>query len=117
MRFLGNLYPVLYALYPVLALLAANLGEVPMSAASRSLAAAALGSALVVFVLWLVMRNRDKGSLIAVGLILLFSSYGQVYDQIEGLSVGAMNIGRHRYMLAVWGLAAVGWVVWAMRRR
>ncbi|MEW6566808.1 MAG: hypothetical protein AB1449_01295 [Chloroflexota bacterium] len=114
---LAHLYPILYATYPVVALLAANLGEIPMSMAGRSLAVAGVAGLGLTLLLSVVVRSREKGSLLAVGFIMLFVSYGQVYDQIEGLSVGVVSIGRHRYLLAVWGLAAVGWVVWGMRRR
>lgn len=117
MSILADLYPVLYALYPVLALLAANLGEIPISAAGRSLAAAAGAGLMLVLLLSLLARDLRKGGLLAVGYIVLFASYGHVYDQVEGVSVGPVLVGRHRYLLALWAAVAVGWTVWVLTRR
>ncbi|MEW6217295.1 MAG: hypothetical protein AB1543_06395, partial [Candidatus Bipolaricaulota bacterium] len=82
-----------------------------------SLAVAGVAGLGLTLLLSVVVRSREKGSLLAVGFIMLFVSYGHVYDQIEGVSLGGVMIGRHRYLLAVWGLAALAWTASLIRRR
>ena len=93
---LSIVYPILFAIYPVLALLAGNLGEMPSSDAFRSLVVASLVSVFLWVILSILVRNREKGALLASGYIILFFSYGQIYDQVEGLSLGPILVGRHR---------------------
>lgn len=108
------LHPWLLALYPVLALLAHNANEVTPSVAVRpAIISLALATAFFA-VCWLLTRNPAKAALYASLLLLLFFSYGNLYQFLRTLS-GSPLFSRHRYLIPLYlGLFAVA--VWGIRR-
>ncbi|MCI0862281.1 MAG: hypothetical protein J4N82_10145 [Chloroflexi bacterium] len=106
--------PIALAIYPVLFLLAQNLDQVVVSQAVRSLVFSFL-LLLVVFVLSFIgVRDWTKAGLITSGALILFFSYGHVY---ELLKEWANLLARHRYLVPIWGLALAAWVIGTWRRK
>lgn len=60
-------------------------------------------AAIAVLFFWLILKKDCKkaGIIVAIFLVLFFS-YGRVYDPIKGLKIGNFIIGGHRYLLVVW---------------
>ena len=108
---------LLAAIYPVLVLLAENIGQVRLDAASRPMLASILGGFLFYGAMWLLVRDPHKAGLLSIGAMLLFFSYGHVYELIEGITILGINIGRHRMLFPIWAiLAFVGtWIILRMR--
>jgi hypothetical protein len=108
-------HPVLVAAYPIAAMTAANLGEMSVSDAARSLAIALLAAG----VLWLlgrpVMGDWRRAATLASLLLLLFFSYGHVYRALKTEEIAGLLLGRHRFLLPVWLLTALAGA-WAIRR-
>lgn len=100
-------YPLLIAFFPILALLSVNISQVPISFAWRA-AAISLAIGVTLFGLArLVLRSWGKAALLSTWLLILFFSYGHVFGLIEGLKIGNFDIGRHRYLVIIWGILAV----------
>jgi len=95
-------YPILFAVYPALALLGHNIGQVGYSVAYRALFVSALNSVLSVFILYLVIRDWGKAGILTVLWILAFFFYGHVFGYMNGLEINGRVIGRHTYFMAVW---------------
>ncbi len=114
---LADLHPLLLALYPPLALLARNLGDVAWADAWRAMAAALVLGVVLVIAGRLVTRDAVRGALWADGMLLLFFSYGHTYNLIEGQTVAGFVVGRHRYLLLLWALlgAAATWILTRQR--
>jgi len=99
-----SVHPFLFAAYPVLFLYAHNIRSTALSDALSSLAFA-LGLALVLcVVLGLILRRVEKAAIIASVLLLLFFSYGHVHSIIDGVVIRGANLGRPRYLLALWAV-------------
>ncbi len=112
----SSAHPVLLALFPVVALLELNLGEIDPSLAVRSLFVAAALALLSVWVLNLAIKDWARARLIAAGWILALFTYGHIYELVKNAAVGGFVVGRHRY-LVVLVLGAVGlWAWWVLRR-
>lgn len=77
-------YPLAISAYPVLALLAANTGQVGPDAGLRPLLAAVLFGGVLYFLLWLVFRQVHKAAFLAALCLALFFSYGHVYIYLDG---------------------------------
>jgi hypothetical protein len=110
------LYPLLLSVYPPLALLSANLGQVAFLAVVRSLLVSLLFGALVYGLLRLALKSWQRAAPLAAFLLVLFFTYGHIYGVLESLQVGNVAIGRHRYLVPVWialGLAGS----WLLLRR
>jgi len=106
------LHPFVFAIYPVLALLAHNIEEVDARMALRSLLVVLFATALLLFLTRWLLREWRKAGLVTTATLITFFSYGHVYALIEGINISAQTIGRHRILLPLtlllWGLAVVG---------
>lgn len=89
------LYPLLPAVFPVLFLASQNQGEMPV---------AHILSALAVIVPVALLATI----LLVLPLLVVFFSYGHVYELFESISLAGVAIGRHRYLvpLALIGILA-----------
>ncbi len=113
---LRTLYPLLFALYPPLALLASNMAEVRLQDGLRSLALSLALAALVLFITRRVVRRPLAGSLLTAFFLLLFFSYGHLYQALDGIQAFGEPLARHRYFLPVW-LLLFGFGTWVILRR
>lgn len=76
-------YPLAISSYPVLTLLAANMGQVGLDAVVRPLMASVLFGGLVFFLLWLFLRRVHKAAFLTALWLALFFSYGHIYIYID----------------------------------
>jgi hypothetical protein len=107
-------YPFLAAIYPILALLSYNIGQVKFNAGLRPLFISALSTAALFFLIRLVYRDLHRAAFASAGLVLLFFTYGQVYDLIiKNWKITSLTI----WMLVLWAvLAAVVLFVGTLRK-
>ncbi|MBN2115884.1 MAG: hypothetical protein JW730_04905 [Anaerolineales bacterium] len=103
-------HPIALSAYPVLTLLAENVGEVKLEAGWRTLLAC-IGFAGAVFVLWrLFLRDWNRAAFLTTLWLVLFFSYGHIHilltEKYEDFDFTA-------WLLLAWFLLAVIAVVWA----
>ncbi len=110
MRKFATWHPFLFAVFPILALQATNLSEIPSSDGSRALALS-LGASLLLLVSFrLLLRDWDKAGLLVSFLLVLFFSYGHLYLLLSRQEIAGFIIARHRYFL-LGSLLSLG--IWA----
>jgi len=119
MKFLQRyaFHPIVLAIYPVLALLAHNIHEVEVSVAIRSLVLSLVLAILLMGILQLILKNWLRAALVASLVLILFFSFGQVYNFLKGQPVLGMHLGRYRLLTPVY-LVLLGcgsW--WALSRK
>lgn len=108
--------PVLLALYAPLELGAHNIGQIPLSAIYRSVILSGIFGAILLLICWVFLRNWQVAGLTATVIVILFLTYGHVYNYLENLEVGGVLIGRHRYLVVVWLVLASLGIWWAIRK-
>jgi len=108
------IHPILFALFPVLSLLASNLHYVAVGEATRALVAACLLAAALTLGAWLFLHDWRKAALIATPAVVLLLSYGHLYTGLK-LILGALII-RHRYLAPVLLAACAAWSLIVKRR-
>ena len=107
------IHPILMAIYFVMALLGLNISQVFPQEALRSLLVVLLFSGLTVILMQLVFKDWRRGAFAASLLLVLYFTYGHVYNFLEKSIPG---LGRHRLLLPVWVfLAVLG--LWLIARR
>jgi hypothetical protein len=106
------LHPLLFAVYPVLALLASNITQVKPSAAVRPLGVSIAAAFVVWGLFFLAYRNLRRSALLVSWWLVLFFSYGHVYNFLEQNSI----LGRHRLLLPIWILMALAGSWWFIKR-
>jgi len=119
MKFLKSipLHPLLWALFPPLALLGNNISQVSPGDAVRTL----LASLLLALILWgmlrLVLRDWRRAALVVTAFLVLFFSYGHIYHLLEDRLVLGVNLGRHRFLLILFALLMLAVIIWVVRAR
>ena len=111
------LHPFFLALYPVIALLAANVSQVEYTDSLRALAAALLLALVLVLLFRLLLGEWHRAAILASAALVLFFSYGHVFTLLRGVSIGPLLIGRTAFLLPLWSLLFILLLVWLLRKR
>ncbi len=111
MRKIPILHPFLFTAYPVVAFLAHNIEQTEINSALRPLLVGLASAAILYSLLKAVYRDNHRAGLLTSFLLILFFTYGHVYNAIEGFSILGMNIGRHRLLAPLW-MALAGFSFW-----
>lgn len=98
-------HPLLFAAFPIISLFAHNFAEVQALDVLRSLFVSVLIAALLLFVLNLLVRDWHKAAIIVTLIVVLFFSYGHIYNYLKQINL--LAIGRHRLLAPVWLLIFV----------
>jgi hypothetical protein len=108
------LHPLLFAAYPVLALLARNIDWLRPQQALRPLLVAVAVAVAALVLLARLLRDWHRAALLVSLALILFFAYGHLYEIVK-LGLGA-NIGRHRYLAPLF-LGAGTFLAWWIWRR
>jgi hypothetical protein len=93
-------YPILFAVFPVLSLIAYNKFQTQFSAIFRPLVIVIVFCALIYGGFYLIFKkNWQKAALITSVSLILFFSYGHVFSLIESSAFLNNLIGQHRYIV------------------
>ena len=90
---------VLFSLFPLLNLLSSNTGQVRLLSAGRSAFVVVAGSLLALGIARFVLHDWPRAALLVIGALLLFFSYGHVYDLLRQVEISGVVLGRHRYLM------------------
>ena len=105
-------YPLLLAIYPVLAMLAFNASQTTLNVGVRPLLIC-LGGAMAVFaVLRLLLHAWSRAALLTGLVVIWFFVYGHLYNLLKPVTLLGFALGRHRILFPVYSLL---WLVLAWR--
>ncbi len=107
---------LLFAVYPVIALLAFNISQVDFSAGLRPLLLSVLVAGLLLLVFYAIYRDWKRAALITTIILISFFSYGHVYILIKGINVGGLYLFRHRTLVPLWLILTALAIWWASRK-
>lgn len=113
LRRLPILHPILFAVYPVVALLNANLTEIPPRQAFRPLLFSLFCALLLVGLFRLMLSDWQKAGLLSSLSVLLLFSYGHVYGELETVRILGVQLGRHRHLIPGSLLLLLAAFLWA----
>ena len=109
-------HPFLFAIYPVLALLAFNISELDLSSAYRPLLLSFAMAALLILVFYWIYRDWRRAALFSTSILILFYSYGHIYILLKGVNSNGLYLFRHRNLVPIWlGLGALA-IWWGSRK-
>jgi len=111
------IHPLLWALFPPLALLGNNITHMPPVNSIRTILVSIILAALVAGIFRVILRNWTKAALVSTSFLILFYSYGHIYNLIQNHTLFRFNFGRHRFLFPLFILVFIVLVVWVSRRR
>lgn len=97
-------HPLLFAVYPIMALWNTNFSRVSSDTVLKPLLLAAVGGIILYLSLFLVLRSAYKSALLCTLIIVLYFTYGHIYGLLDAWLVMGINLGRHRLLLPAYGL-------------
>jgi hypothetical protein len=111
------IFPLLLAVYPVLAAYLWNSQEIPLHVMWRPLFLSS-GIALLLMLLasW-IMRDWVKSTLLTSLFILLFSSYGQVHHALEEIPIYDDLLFQHWLLGAVWLVLFITGIIFIAKKQ
>jgi phosphoglycerol transferase MdoB-like AlkP superfamily enzyme len=106
-------YPLVFSAYPVLALLAENIGEVKLEAGWRPLGICIACAGVLFVLLRLLLRDWHRAAFLSTLWMVLFFSYGHIHilltEKLEDFNFTP-------WLLFAWLVLAILAVVWAIKK-
>ncbi len=93
---------ILFALYPVLALYLANIQEIDLYVIWRPMVIGVILAVLFYLMCQIFFKDPAKSALLVTLSLILFFSYGHVFESIRSLGGIFLEIGRNRYLIPLW---------------
>jgi hypothetical protein len=90
------LYPILFSIFPVLALAAHNIDEISLDVVFRPLFVTLFITIVLVGVTKILFRDWNRAALAVLLVLFFFFIYGQVYSALEDVIFGNLSLFRHR---------------------
>ena len=101
------LTPILFAIFPILALWETNYSRFSTIEILLPAMETLLATFLLYFLARLVIRNSVKAGLLSTLILLLYFTYGHVYNLIEDKTIFGLMVGRHRVLIVIWAVIFV----------
>ncbi len=108
-------HPLILAIFPIVALLANNITEIKPSDALRSLSISLFVAMTLLFGLKLIVKDWFTSAFIVSLGIILFFSYGHVYNYLEPIRFINISMGRHRILAPIYFLMFLVGIVWSTK--
>jgi hypothetical protein len=96
------IYPFLMAAHPILVLLAHNIDQIKPAAAWRALLLSIVVVTILFLLLRVILRDWHRAGALSSFYVILFFTYGHLYQFIRGSLPYGASIGRHRVLLPIW---------------
>lgn len=110
-------HAVLFAIFPILSLLANNVGQVNYAVSYRSLVLSLVISVIMLLIAKWFLHDWQRAGLLVTVLNILFFSYGHVHSYLEKVEVAGVALGRHRVLAILWvGMLALS-LLWILKRK
>jgi hypothetical protein len=110
------IHPIAFAVFPILTLLANNIREVDARVAIRP---TFLSIGVVILLLVLIttlIRSSQKAALLASLFIILFFSYGHIYQTVKNAEIFNFVIGRHRYLVPLYLVVLLSGILFIIKK-
>jgi hypothetical protein len=100
-------HTLLLSLFPILALAAYNISQINIKVVYRPLLISLAASILLLILLKLIFQDWSRASLLATIFLILFFSYGHVYNIFHNIIIADVPLVRNRTLALLWLIIAV----------
>ena len=95
-------HPFLFAVFSVLFLYSHNIDQSSLADLILPMSTVMIITTVAWILLRMILHDSHRAGLVVTLILLLFFSYGQIYNAVIGVDIGSMRIGRHRFLLPIW---------------
>ena len=93
------IHPILFAIFPIIFLFSYNIGELKFQDIFLPLLLVLPITIGVWISLRYILKNTVKAAFIVSILLIIFFSYGHIYELFDNVTIGNVDIGKSRYLL------------------
>tara|TARA_B110000014_G_scaffold55285_1_gene37332 strand:- start:2865 stop:4475 length:1611 start_codon:yes stop_codon:yes gene_type:complete len=101
------IHPILFSIYPIIFIFSQNIHLLPVTEIFVPAAIMILITGFTLLILGKKIDNRNKIALVISLLVIVFFSYGHVYNILNDSELESSEISRHRYLLIPFFITAV----------
>ncbi len=101
------IHPILFSIYPIIFIFSQNIHLLPLTEIFLPVIIMIVLTATTLFILGKKIKNRNKIALSISLLVIVFFSYGHVYNILNESEFEDLEITRHRYLLIPFVATAV----------
>ena len=99
-------HPVLFGIYPALALYFYNRYEIAFETTQKMFLSEFTFSFLIISFCWIIFRSFEKAAIPSSLMLFFFYFYGHVYDVVKRSDWFVSVLGRHRLFFPLWAIIA-----------
>ena len=96
------LHPLLFAIFPTMALWANNFDQMRPIEVMLPVIFSIFGTLALLLILRILSKSWLKAGLLTTLVVLLFFTYGHVFEIVGNLPVIGDQLGRHRFLGPLW---------------
>jgi hypothetical protein len=101
------IHPLLFSLYPILALIEVNLNQISFDDVIRSLLLSFLSGGCIWLLSRVILKDPNRAAILATTLIAILFSSGHIHNLLGDYHIFALRIGRIRYIFLMGALIFV----------
>lgn len=109
------IHPFLFSLYSILTLIATNYEEIYIEDAYRSIVFAIVIAGIVFTAIRIFIKDSKKAGFFSTGFLLIFFSYGILYNLINGFDILGVAFTRDQLLFLFYLLFSISLIWWATR--
>jgi hypothetical protein len=115
-------HPFLFAVYPMLALLAWNINQTTLAQAQRVFGFTILVTILLLGVFYLLLKDWERAGLLVSLHVVLFFSHGHVIRFLSNIVPASFGLSQYdlgRYLTSLWAAIFIigSWAIWRILKR
>jgi hypothetical protein len=95
------IHPFLFAIYPILSIYSANITDVFISEIISPIFISVGTTIFVFFTIKFITNDIQKSAFITSFFLVIFFSYGHIFNLIDGREIGKVVIGPNKYLVSV----------------
>ena len=110
-------HPFLFSLFPTFYVYSQNIHVLIPTELLLPLLAISGGTIVGFFVLGKILKNKIKAAIIITLFLVLFFSYGHVYNVLNDISPENLDLGKHRYLLIPFSVIFVSGIIYFLKTK
>ena len=115
---LNIIHPFLFAIFPIMFLYSENIHLLPFTEIILPSIIVVGLSIIAYFSMCFILKNKIKAAFIVTLFLIIFFSFGHIYNLINASVLDDFEISRHRYLLIpFFGLLAFGIIYFVKTKR
>jgi hypothetical protein len=100
-------HPILFSLYPIIALISFNIDQILPQEVLHSLFFTLVGAIGLFLILKILVKDWKRAGLVCSLWLILFFSFGHIYGLIAGKSIANIPLGRADYLASLWAIVFI----------